>query len=798
MTEKIAGLSEQPSVPPDQGSDVESTELVWRNTQLAILRHPKLTSACYVLSLLVLVSGPLLLPARLSLIIGLGATALFWFITFMRMWTPQLHNSTREFSHLVPTFLTLAKANSVSSSPARAYLHNCMLLFGKPLTVYLTALASSECIQFAARAFSSSDLNRAVLFAIISGLVPAATSFALTGLFRESIRKSYYGRTSRLKTATRFLAERGPYLGCYLGFLTTLITMSFSPGGVGSVIAAWLYNCLSDANIAAEGSKPSAVFSIAVSTILCLLIFKTLGRLAVRFSAAFQLFTTRIFINQDVFLEALLETVNVRSTLIHVPHPRPALQNITGILSWLTTCYLALFSLVVFCPPPLGDTILNWLWSCLRDAHMEIRPQDHLNLRIFLGSICAGYGAVPVAVMSCAFLTNRKPGVLMISSQGILFPNSASNMAGFSPLKMWSQLRSVSLANKGKQNETLVLSFNWWDTMKLKTTTMASSELAAFLLKADEYADNCKFSSEVIELREHLLAESKINALVQTGNFSSTIFSPLAGGDHFASGRYRIVRKLSSKALSTVYLARDQKNHHVVIKEFVMPSSARERDRMLTNFHREFTLLKTLKHEAIAGIIDMFEENDARYIVLEYIHGTDLRTKVETRGPRDENTVGRWAVTIAEILTYLHEQNPAILHRDLTPDNLMEDRTGQIRLIDFGAAHQFMEGVTGTLIGKQCYIAPEQLRGSPSPGSDIYSFGCTLNFLLTGKDPVALRQSDLREQPTISLAMAQLIFKCTAFDENQRYQSFREVLVELKSVRSAQHRALTITRNSDA
>ncbi len=97
-------------------------------------------------------------------------------------------------------------------------------------------------------------------------------------------------------------------------------------------------------------------------------------------------------------------------------------------------------------------------------------------------------------------------------------------------------------------------------------------------------------------------------------------------------------------------------------------------------------------------------------------------------------------------MLYLHNQKVPILHRDLTPDNLLLDESDALKLIDFGAAHQFVEGVTGTLIGKQCYIAPEQLRGSASVRSDIYSFGCTLYFLLTGNDPVALAPSDFKKE----------------------------------------------------
>ncbi|MBX9724773.1 MAG: serine/threonine protein kinase, partial [Candidatus Obscuribacterales bacterium] len=192
----------------------------------------------------------------------------------------------------------------------------------------------------------------------------------------------------------------------------------------------------------------------------------------------------------------------------------------------------------------------------------------------------------------------------------------------------------------------------------------------------------------------------------------------------------------------------------------------------------------------VAQVLDAFEEQNAKYIVMEYVRGQDLRSIVKKHGPRSERLVLTWAKEIAEIMLALHSQEQAILHRDLTPDNIMEDDKGFLRLIDFGAAHQLAEGVTGTLIGKQCYIAPEQLRGKASLRSDIYSFGCTLYFLLKGRDPVALRQCDLNDDGNnyLSADLNELVAKCTAFEETQRYNSFSEVIVALTALSSKANR----------
>ena len=120
-------------------------------------------------------------------------------------------------------------------------------------------------------------------------------------------------------------------------------------------------------------------------------------------------------------------------------------------------------------------------------------------------------------------------------------------------------------------------------------------------------------------------------------------------------------------------------------------------------------------------------------------------------------------------MQYLHGQNPPIIHRDVTPDNLVLDRTGSIKLIDFGAANEFIATATGTLVGKQSYIAPEQFRGHATPQSDIYALGCTLYYLATGADPEALSQSSLTSESTMKMtALSKLIFACTAMELEDR------------------------------
>ncbi|MBX9568260.1 MAG: serine/threonine protein kinase [Candidatus Obscuribacterales bacterium] len=589
------------------------------------------------------------------------------------------------------------------------------------------------------------------------------------------------------KAANAFMLTKGAYLGAYLGFIVLTVSLSFSQIGLG--FANWLYASLLDANIAYAGTVPAASYVYLCSAIVSIVSFLAFSPIAVRLSSSFQTLANRIFVSGDSILDALIDTANVRSKTIHLPEHNVAVRNIVAALTWLSFCYISLFFLVAYCPDPLGNTILSWLHACLLDAGLQFNPQEHTNLKLFLASIVAGYGAVPVAVMSCVFLPPRKPRSLIFSAQGILSPDSAGTLFGLSPMKSWNSLKKVELSSGRVPEEISVkLSFGLFDKLEIKLSDVDRTELSELLATADEHAPSCKFDSASVALRLRLIEEAKENSLIESQKFSSTIFSPKKSGDFMNDNAYRIVRKLAGKALSAVYLARDNVSHQrVVIKEYVLPSTTQHRERMLETFEREFKILNALHHPGIAQVIEMFEESDARYLVIEFVEGSDLRSIVERKGAREERIVIRWALAISQIMIFLHQQSPAVVHRDLTPDNLMEDGNGNIRLIDFGAAHQFMEGVTGTLIGKQCYIAPEQLRGKPNVQSDIYSFGCTLFFLTTGKDPIALRQCEVGPEYSLSNKLRALIRDCTEFEDSKRPDSFatiQERLLDISSQRT--------------
>jgi serine/threonine-protein kinase len=199
-------------------------------------------------------------------------------------------------------------------------------------------------------------------------------------------------------------------------------------------------------------------------------------------------------------------------------------------------------------------------------------------------------------------------------------------------------------------------------------------------------------------------------------------------------------------------------------------------------FEREARILAGLEHPQIAKVLDHFVER-GHYLLLEYIQGQDLRQYISEHGKLDDETVLLFAGQIAGILHYLHTREPAIIHRDLTPENLIVTEKNEIRLIDFGAANEFLHTATGTLVGKHAYMAPEQLKGRAQTQSDLYALGCTLHFLLTATDPIPLATS---RPSTVNSFVASdiddLVFQLTQFNIESRPKSASEVLAVVNAL----------------
>ncbi len=267
--------------------------------------------------------------------------------------------------------------------------------------------------------------------------------------------------------------------------------------------------------------------------------------------------------------------------------------------------------------------------------------------------------------------------------------------------------------------------------------------------------------------------------------YSPTLFVPLAPDDELRRGAIKITELVACGGSAAIYSAKNSLGEQIIVKEAVIPKNSPEalKAKAIELFSREALLLSKLDHPNIAKVYDHFVENEHHYEIIQYIDGLDLRRFVKERGPQPEDFVLNWAQQICEILVYLHSQEPPIIHRDLTTDNLVLRVDGQLVLIDFGAANAFVGTATGTMVGKQSYMPPEQLRGKSVPQSDIYALGATCYFLLTGKDPTPLEVSQVDAKSQLPLSLNPLLAKCTAGEVAARYNSSIEVLDAIRTIR---------------
>lgn len=248
----------------------------------------------------------------------------------------------------------------------------------------------------------------------------------------------------------------------------------------------------------------------------------------------------------------------------------------------------------------------------------------------------------------------------------------------------------------------------------------------------------------------------------------------LACGDTLSGGKYTIVSLLGTGGQGTAYSAIMHGKHGatvIVLKEFVLPqASERVRERALEHIEREAHLLAGLCHPQIVSVYDFFIEDERAYLVLEKIEGTSLREMVEQNGFVDEQKLIHLALQMCDILSYLHKLTPPVIHRDFTPENLILERSGRLKLLDFNVAQQLESNSTRTVVGKHAYVPPEQFRGKATIQSDIYALGATLSFLLTGEDPEPISSSHPRlGRAAVSEQLDAIVSQATEPATDHRY-----------------------------
>lgn len=283
---------------------------------------------------------------------------------------------------------------------------------------------------------------------------------------------------------------------------------------------------------------------------------------------------------------------------------------------------------------------------------------------------------------------------------------------------------------------------------------------------------------------------------------------------------YEIRAKLGEGGMGEVYLAEDTKLHRKVALKILPTDLAANQDRM-RRFNQEATAAAALNHPNIAHIYEIGEADGVHFIAMEFIDGFTLRQVLHAKQADLAKSL-RYLQHAAEGLSKAHAVG--IIHRDLKPDNIMVTRDGHAKILDFGLAkliepqtfsdqrrdaNGLSEVVTalmqqhstpGAVLGTVGYMSPEQALGRINEidqRSDIFSFGCILYEAVTGqkafegKDTIDSLNKIIREavppvsslNPAAPADLQRIVRRCLAKDPEERYQTIKDVAIELKEVR---------------
>jgi len=282
-------------------------------------------------------------------------------------------------------------------------------------------------------------------------------------------------------------------------------------------------------------------------------------------------------------------------------------------------------------------------------------------------------------------------------------------------------------------------------------------------------------------------------------SLTETLHQPikeLTAGSNF-SDRYQVIEELGKGGMGNVYKVFDTKIKEKIALKLIKPELALDAE-VLERFSREMTLARKIGHRNVCRMFDLGEADGVHFLTMEYVSGVDLKTMIRMSGNLDVGTALSIGKQIADGLAEAH--GLGIVHRDLKPQNIMIDKGGNAKIMDFGIARSIKgKDITGpsVMIGTPEYMSPEQAEMKDvDHRSDIYSLGIILYEMATGRVPfegetaLAIAMKHKGETPKnprglnphIPDDLSGVILKCLEKDRARRYQSAGEVRSELDRI----------------
>ena len=325
--------------------------------------------------------------------------------------------------------------------------------------------------------------------------------------------------------------------------------------------------------------------------------------------------------------------------------------------------------------------------------------------------------------------------------------------------------------------------------------------------------DSCAGDESLRHEVESLLAHHEsAETFIETPAFATA--KATAGSEQLTSGRigvpvtvgaaiaqYRVLEEIGAGGMGVVYKAEDTKLGRLVALKF-LPATLATDASALERFQREARAASALNHPNICTIYAIEEYQGHAFIAMEYLDGMTLKDYI-LKHPLDIDDISKLAIQIAEALSAAHSRG--VVHRDVKPGNIIVSASGPVKVLDFGLA-KLVDSQAGnvctrslteshTVTGTLPYMSPEQLRGREVDSrTDIYALGVVLYEMATGRRPFAAEIApqlidDIlnsppglprQVNPKISPKLEEIILKCLEKDPDDRYQSAKEIAVDLR------------------